>query len=188
MTKYQNSKIIKNKGFTLVEVITVVFLGSVIIMAAYAVYLASYKSYKNNTEIAELTQNARIALERTSREIRQTKEIIASPSSAEIIFQDGHNTTPIQYIDYYQSGTDLNRRLNHYYFDLTPDVWEEETATSPNGPLQKYEGTPQIVAQEIQKVEFTRDPLNQSIVTIYIEVTNGAKTYQFETKTTARNI
>lgn len=185
MTKYQNKK---SKGFTLVEVLTVVFLGSIIIMTAYAVYLASYKSYKKNSESGELTQNARVALERVSREIRQTNEIISSSPSAEITFQDGHNTTQVQYIDYYQSGTDLYRRVNHYYFDLTPAVWEESTATSPSGPLRKFEGTPQIVAQKIKTIQFSRGPVNQSIVTIYIEVTDGSRTYQFETKTTGRNI
>lgn len=86
------------KAFTLVEILTVVFLGTLIIMAAYEVYLMSYKSYKRNSQSAELTQNARIAMERFSRDIRQAEEIVtvlpADPSAgappSEIKFQDGH--------------------------------------------------------------------------------------------------
>ena len=53
----------KSKSFTLVEILTVVFLGTIIILAAYSVYAASYGSYKRNSASSELTQNARIALE-----------------------------------------------------------------------------------------------------------------------------
>ena len=83
-------------GFTLVEVMTAVFLGTVIIMAAYWVYQMSYKSYQKSTKSAGLTQNARITMERFTREIRQSQGIVTTlPASqadavSEIQFQDGH--------------------------------------------------------------------------------------------------
>src|SRR3989304_6475200 len=92
-----NSKIRKFKrAFTLVEILTAVFLGSIIIIAAYSVYLMSYKSYQRHAASAELTQNARIALERMTREIRQAKDITtilpadAGGAPSAIQFQDGH--------------------------------------------------------------------------------------------------
>lgn len=179
MTKLHKNR---KKAFTLIEIITVVFLGTIIITAAYAVYLASYQSYNRNSESAGLTQNARIALERMSREIRQTNEIVPSvpPTTSQIFFQDGHYTSKIQYINYYRSGTDLYRKTYHYYLAGLADDWVLHTTPS----ALKQEDTPQLIAQNISNLEFIGD--NPMI--IKITVSNGTITYKFETQINPRNI
>lgn len=179
----------KSRAFTLVEILTVVFLGTVLIMVGYTVYEMSYKSYTKNSNSSELTQNARIALERMSREIRQAQEVITPlPDNAgsscpplEIKFQDGHDTTPIQYIKYYRSSSDndLYRQTSHYY-TTNPDVWVKyETGAIEVADL------PVAKAQKISALQFWG---TNSTVTINLTVSNNNTNYTFETKTLGRNI
>lgn len=181
----------KSRGFTLVEILTVVFLGSIIIIASHSIYLISYKSFKKNSASSELTQNARIALERTSREIRQAAEIetdlpidpgVGTPPSA-IEFQDGHDTSKIQYITYYLSGTDLHRELAHYSFALTPDEWVPKSTVVDGNSPEKH-STDEIKAEKISNLQFWGD----QTITIRLSVSDGSSTYTFETKTLGRNI
>lgn len=179
----------KSKSFTLVEVLTVVFLGALIIIAGYSVFLASYQSYKKNTESAELTQNARIALERISREIRQTNQIIPEnpPTTSSIKFRDGHTLTPIQYIEYYKNESkDLYRSTSHCALNLTPNTWIDCTDEGAIEARDNYF----IIAQNIGSLDFIPNPTNPSLITIKISVSNlnNSKTFNFETITEARNL
>jgi len=186
----------KSKSFTLLEILTVVFLGSIIIMAGYSVYLISYKSYQRNSQSSELAQNARIALERMSREIRQTVDILTvlpetpeeGTPAIELKFQDGHNfadTGKIQYITYYLSGTDLYRKTSHYCFDTAPDDWVLWSTKDHEGnsPTEQFD-LDQMKAQKITSLQFWGD----KTITIHLTVSDGASTYTFETKTLGRNI
>ena len=193
MKKFQNSK----RSFTLVEMLTVVFLASLIIIAAYSVYLISYKAYQRNSASSELTQNARIALERMSRDIRQAIEVLtalpadpesSTPPSA-LKFQDGHNVWPaggqIQYIEYYLAGTDLHRKLTHYAFPANPDDWVlwstlDGEGTSPT----EYTDSDQVKAENVTSLQFW----GEETITINLEVSNGTITYPFQTKVLGRNV
>ena len=199
--KKQNLKVKfkKSKSFTLIEVITAVFLGAIIIMAAYSVYQISYKSYKKSSANAELTQNARIALERMSREIRQAQEIVTvmpqtpTPAASEIKFQDGHNimaspapSCSIQYLSYSLSGSDLHRILYHYSFGADPTCVKYnalDDSQPPQSPTIHIDSD-EVKAQQLSGLEFYG---TQKTVTIHFSVTDGQSTYQFETKVTARN-
>ena len=191
----KNKNLKNRKAFTLVEILTVVFLGTIIIMAAYTVYLASYKSYKKNTESAELTQNARIALERMSREIRQAQDIIDplymppsadSPTQNIIVFQDGHTifSTPspdptcfVQYIEYTISNNNLTRTIIQYRD-------EDDMCVKYNPLIIPVRRSSEIKAEKLKTLKFWG---TNSLITIYLEVTDGKSTYQFETQTSPRN-
>lgn len=188
----------KHQSFTLIEMLTVVFLSMVIIVAGYSLYVMSYKSYQRNSASAELTQNARIALERLSRDVRQAIEILnnlpedpsAGTPPSEIKFQDGHNFWPpangkIQYITYYLSGTDLYRKMSHYAFPTNPDDWVLWSTLDDSGqPATEYTDSDQIKAQNISSLQFW----GKNIITVHLEVSNDTSTYTFETKSLARNI
>src|SRR4030042_7081060 len=98
------------RAFTLLEMVVTISLSLLLIGSLYSVYLTSYKSYRRSVNKAELNQNARIALERISRDLRQTERITTSlppddtddmnPAPSAIQFQDGHDTENIQYIKY----------------------------------------------------------------------------------------
>ncbi len=194
--KTTTKNIKRKKAFTLIEILMAVFLGSIIITAAYSVYLISYKSYKKNSANAELTQNARIALERISRDIRQAMDIVTDlpedPSegapSQELKFQDGHDYTStgqIQYVTYSLSGTDLYRKVSHYYFPAYPDEWVFWSTTDEDeNPPEESTGPDQIKAQNISSLQFWGD----QTITMRIEVSDDESTFTFETKTLGRNI
>lgn len=83
-------------GFSLAEMLIVISIFILIIVTIYSVYSLSQQGYLSGEEIAEITQNGRVVLERISREIRQAKEIITElpeeriDAPNEIKFQDGH--------------------------------------------------------------------------------------------------
>lgn len=185
----------KLKGFTLVEILVAVFLGTIIVMAGYSVFNMSYKSYKKNYANTELNQNARIALERMSREIRQARDITTTlPENAidalsAIQFQDGHGIVQtgvptncdFLYITFSLSGNDLHRQLNYYYLLTDPNTcikWDTY------GAIESALVIDEIKAQQITDLQFWG---TQKTVSIHFTVTDGQSSYQFETKTTARN-
>ncbi len=192
------------KGFTLIEMMTVMFLGVLIVAASWSVYLMTSKIHKRNFESTEITQNARIALERMSRDIRQATEIVTTlPTGSTgapsfLKFQDGHNFIPnpnpsgpvpspspspstnkIQYIEYYLSGTDLYRKKSHFTLS-DPNVWVSWTTAGAT----EVEDENFIKAQNITKLQFW----GNNTITIYLEVSNSTSTYSFETQSYPRNI
>jgi len=95
-------------GFTLTEVLVVTIILVLIVVTIFTVHTFSQRGYREGEELAELTQNGRVILERISREIRQTKEIIPlfpdteTNATSNIQFQDGHipsvyvTSTPVE--------------------------------------------------------------------------------------------
>lgn len=88
--------LIVQRGFTLTEIVVVIAIFGLVIIAVYSAYILSREAYLRGEDMAEITQNGRVILERISREIRQAKEIVIelpeekiSPPN-EIKFHDGH--------------------------------------------------------------------------------------------------
>lgn len=61
---------IDQRGFTLVELLIAMAIASVVGMAGVAVFSSSNWAYKLNEDVAEAQQNARVAMERLSKDIR----------------------------------------------------------------------------------------------------------------------
>lgn len=131
-------------GFTLFEVIVSVSIFLVAIIIVSSAYLATQKSYRNGSNKAELTQNTRVMLDRLSRELRQTNNIVtAIPTSSttpvnEIFFQDGHDTSAITYLRYYLNGKNAMRQHKAFYFSSEPSnyVTWNSLDISGNPPLE----------------------------------------------------
>ena len=126
---FKNNKI----GFTLPEVIVSISLFTIIILLTGSMYSLSQKSYNKGSGKGELIQNARVSLDRITRELRQSVNIVTvlpltadeegnSPPS-EIFFQDGHDISQISYLRYYLDGSDLRRSKIIYYFDSEPNIY-----------------------------------------------------------------
>lgn len=123
---------IKQKGFSLVEIMVVIAIFVVAIVLIFSIYFVSQKFYQKTETRAEVLQNARVVLERMTRELRQTQSIVtALPQTldnppSEIEFQDGHSPSPYAslgsdyyYIRYYVSTTtgEVGRQYKVYCFD-----------------------------------------------------------------------
>jgi len=87
-------------GFTLTEVIVSITILVLIIVSIFSLYLFNQRAYQGSEVTSELLQNGRVILERITRELRQTDEIVTSlpdvpdnpgnPPPEEILFRDGH--------------------------------------------------------------------------------------------------
>lgn len=119
------------KGFTIIELIIVISLTLVVFLIIYDVYLVSHKAFGRGDVKLELLQNGRIVLDRLTRELRQTQEIVTQlpatkieigfPPPNEIQFQDGHGLENIQYLKYLLIDHSLIHQRIIYYFPEEPD-------------------------------------------------------------------
>lgn len=126
------SKELSKKGFSIVEVLVTATIFSLAVVLVFSIYLVSQKFYQKSELEAEILQNGRVILERITREIRQTPEIVTvlpqtqdSPA-VEIEFRDGHSPSPFAYegsgyyyISYFvATGTrEVHRQYKVYCFD-----------------------------------------------------------------------
>lgn len=123
-------KNLNNKGFTIPEVLIVVTISALIVVTIASMIVFSQRSYLQGGNSAEIAQNARVILERMSREVRQAEKISTqlpvsniNPAN-EIQFQDGH--LPIVLESANAQGGSLNTivlssgssSLDNYYKDL----------------------------------------------------------------------
>ncbi len=160
---------LKNNGFTIIEIIISLFISALIFILLSQVYLLAQNTYLTTDAKAEITQNGRVIVDRMIREIRQTQDIItqlpadsSGQTPSEIMFQDGHNTSTIQYIRYYLDGTNIKRQIIVYYFADQPDdyVHSFDTAGAPphNPPIQQIVDE-RIVGEFVSDIEFYGSPL-----------------------------
>ncbi len=84
------------RGFTLIEVVTVLFLCTMIALIIFNSITLSNRVYEQKEELTEVLQNGRVILDSMSREIRQSRRIITDlpenmvGGEKAIVFQDGH--------------------------------------------------------------------------------------------------
>lgn len=127
------NKIIKKSGFTLIEIIVSISLFVVIMLITGSIFSLAQKSYNKSSDLAELTQNGRVCLDRLSRELRQSVTIITElpptdniPENQppnQIFFQDGHDTSQITYLRYYLNNNELKREHKAYFFEDNPLIY-----------------------------------------------------------------
>ncbi|MBI2459048.1 MAG: prepilin-type N-terminal cleavage/methylation domain-containing protein [Parcubacteria group bacterium] len=183
-------------GFTLIEIIVSMSIFVVVILLTGSIYSLAQKSYKKSSDLAELTQNNRVFLDRLSRELRQSINIITSlpptasdplnPPAEQIIFQDGHDSSLITYLRYYLNGTNLMREHSAYYFDTDITTYIPYNSLDQNGqPAQvKILEEPRIIGEYFKQIKFwgTNDLIN-----IYLKLTKNTNSFELETSAFSRN-
>jgi hypothetical protein len=180
------------KGLTLIETIVALGVTMTIILAAYTGYSAHQKAYQEGLIYVELAQNGRIALDRMSREIRQTPAIVTAlppdqtqPAATEIMFQDGHEASKIQYISYYLDSTNLKRRLTHYYFPSEPDQWVPKDSQDEQGnPPISVIDEDNTIAENITSLGF----YGEKVIHIDLILEKLNKKLDFQTAIWSRNL
>ncbi|OGD57136.1 hypothetical protein A2V71_01730 [Candidatus Berkelbacteria bacterium RBG_13_40_8] len=190
------------RAFTLLEMVVTISLSLLLIGSLYSVYLTSYKSYRRSVNKAELNQNARIALERISRDLRQTERITTSlppddtddmnPAPSAIQFQDGHDTENIQYIKYLLSGNELRRQIIYYCFSATPETcppadWVAWNAQDQYGdpPSEWIDPNKNVIkADKISSIKF----YGIKLITTEIVAEDADSSYTYKTQILGRNI
>lgn len=181
----------KNAGFTLMEALTGALLGAIILIIIYTSFTTGQKLNKQGLLNSEVAQNGRIAMDRISRELRQTGQLVTilsenppDPAQTEIMFEDGHTDT-IQYIRYYLSGTDLRKEIRHYYFPAEPETWVNDSARDGYGqPASSAVDSDQIISQFVASLNF----YGEKTISIDLSIEKSGKRIDFQTKNLGRNL
>ena len=189
-------KIISAKaGFTLLEIIVSLSLFVVIIMLVSNIYLVTQQAYNKNSNLAELTQNVRVSLDRISRELRQSSSIITSlpatdsdpgnPPASQIFFQDGHDNDQITYLRYYLDGTNLMREHKAYYFIEEPSVYVTHDSLNQGGePPQQTIIENRIVGEYFSELKFWG---SGGLINLSLVLTKNQNTFALKTSIFSRN-
>lgn len=182
-------------GFTLIEVMISLSLFVVLILLINSMYTLSQSTYNKNSNAAELTQNARVALDRLSRELRQSETIVSTlppndtdpgnPPINEIFFQDGHDTSLTTYILYRLEGTNLNRVQKAYYFNSAPTTYVTYNSVDSGGnsPLDLIISD-QTVGEYFKDLKFWGA---SGLVNIYLELAKNKNLFELDTMVYSRN-
>jgi len=185
----------RQNGFTMLEIIVSLALFVIVIILVSSIYLLAQKSYNKSSDLAELTQNARVCLDRLSRELRQSVNIVTAlpptdsdpenPPAEEIFFQDGHNISQITYLRYYLDGTNLMREHKAYYFASEPTVYVTYNTTDQygNSPDEKILEN-RIIGEYFSQLKFWD---NSGSISIAIELNKGSNNFKIRTSVYPRN-
>ncbi|MBI4779345.1 prepilin-type N-terminal cleavage/methylation domain-containing protein [Candidatus Falkowbacteria bacterium] len=190
------NKPIKNTaGFTLLEIIVSISLFTIIIILVSNVFLVTQNAYNKNSNIAELTQNARVSLDRISRELRQSSNIItalpatdndpSNPLANQISLQDGHDVSQITYLRYYLDGTNLMREHKAYYFIQEPSVYVAYNALDQGGaaPMETIIDN-RVVGEYFTELNFWGA---NGLINISLNLTKNQNAFSIKTSIFSRN-
>lgn len=183
------------KSFTLMEMLVAMTCGLLLLGALYGVYNVSYKSYRRSVNQSELSQNARIALERITRDLRQTNRVTTelppdttdpqNPPTNNIQFEDGHDTNQIRYIKYYLDQNNLHRQVIHYFFSSDPNTWVVWNAQDQFGNLaQESIDEDTIKADKINSLSF----YGNNLINIDLTVSDADYNFSYKTAVLGRNV
>ena len=185
----------KKNGFTLLEIIVSISLFALVIILVGSVYNLASSAYRKGANKSELAQNARVCLDRISREVRQAVDMITIlpetgddadfPAPSEIFFRDGHNPDEITYIEYYLSDGELHRAHLAYYFSVAPDdyvIYDSVDDYGDNPDELVLEDL--VVGEYFTELKFWGD---DGVVNIYAELEKNQDKIEMETAVFMRN-
>lgn len=93
------------RGFSLAELLVVTAVLGFVMAAVIAIQQKGHEMYTYGTNRVEAQQNARVALEAMTRELRSAQQMVTLGSASNVTFLDQNNVQ----VQYQLSGTDLNR-------------------------------------------------------------------------------
>ena len=97
------------RGFTLAELLTAFAVLGLVLAAVTMVHQGTQQAYVTGSNKMEVQQNARVALERMAREIRQTKSALTAAAATSVTFVDPNTSLAVSYT---QNGNTLARTTN----------------------------------------------------------------------------
>ena len=93
------------RGFSLAELLVVTAVLGFVMAAVIAIQQKGHEMYRYGTNRVEAQQNARVALDGLTRELRSAQQIVTLGGASDVTFLD-QNSVQVQY---QLSGTNLNR-------------------------------------------------------------------------------
>jgi len=145
-TSYKLQAAPHRPAFTLTEVLVATSVIAIALSLIYSIVQVGHRTYLTGERRAELAQNARVILDRVTREFRQTPELITALPDVpddpfflppdELFFRSGHVLDPITYIRYWYNPDDhtVNRQTVAYAFDsIDPSIYVLFSAVDNEG-------------------------------------------------------
>ena len=187
---------LKNRnGFTLEETLITITITALTLLLILSVYILYQRTYRKGSNKAEISQNARITIDKIGRDIRQSLDIVTklpanpdetdNPPTNYIMFQDGHDNSKISYIKYYLDGNNLKSQKIIYYFDEDPDTYVYYDSVDESGdPPKELILEDNLVAEYVQDIKFWGDKL----INIEINMKKGEEKLSVRTKIFGRNL
>lgn len=186
----------KPLAFTLIELVIAIGMALIVVSSTVAITILVQREVANGSSKFESVQNSRIVVDRITRDLRQTNNIVttlpdiygAVPGNNEIEFENGHDESQeINYIKYYLSGNDLVKQTHHYYFTSAPEtyvLWNAQDGFG-QGPLTSID-TSDVVANNISNFSFFKNGSN--IVVFEVTSTTNTRTSNMKTQILLRNL
>lgn len=182
-------------GFTLLEILVSLSLFTLAIILVGSMYSLSQRSYNKGAGKGELVQNARVCLDRITRELRQSVSIVTvlpetdsdplNPPADEIFFQDGHDASQITYLRYYLDGTDLKRSYIVYYFASEPETYVAYNSFDQYGsPPQELIIEDRVVGEYFGELQFWG---SSGLVYISLALAKGQDSFNVNSSIFKRN-
>lgn len=153
--------ILKNKGFTLIELMVAMAISGIIMTGIYWAFTTQQDSYRAQDQVAEMQQNIRAGLYIMTNDIRMAGFDPTGSAAAGIVTATSGRLGFSQ--DLNEDGdTDDPRESVTYGFSSANDVTADGIADAGSAPLGKNSGTTtgiggngfQSVAENIEKLEF----------------------------------
>jgi len=188
-----------SSGFTLSELLISIFFASLVLGAVYSSYILNQKASTEGESAVEILQNGRVVLERMAREIRQAKDMVTVlPVTKEdavniIEFENGHDSSYIQYIRYFNDSTDktIKREVIGYYYSISGSPNNTSTyvlwnAAPPPGESLATTSieSPRIIGEYVSVLKFW----GSKVIDIFVELEKGNKKIDFSTEIFGRNL
>jgi prepilin-type N-terminal cleavage/methylation domain-containing protein len=184
------------RAFTLVELMVALLISSILISVTASIYVLIRKSIALDQNRSDIGQNARISMDRITRDLRQTREVVTvlptSPTDlsvtqpGQILFEDGHPATTdsdyLTYRNYYltPSGV-LNLDIDYYY--VSPDTTTRVHWTTPNATLAVISTV--AIAEHVGSLSFYN---NAGAIKVVVTTTDGtSQNYTLKTTVVKRN-
>lgn len=192
------------KSFTLIEFLIATAIFALVMSLSASSFVLGWRAFSQGSQIAQLQQNGRVVVERLSREVRQTDELILEaeqtwlnnlletndyPFPAPILFQDARQDD-LQYVIYSlkeNESKQLYRLSVYFYFPDDPAVQVRWNAADTNGnPPQATLVKEELVGEYIKEIDFQQ--LSSKMININLILEKEGKTLDLETKIGGRNI
>lgn len=182
------------RAFSLTELLVAILISSLLVGITVSMYSLIRKSMAQDQVKSDSTQNARVSLDRISRELRQTPQVVTVLPANEsdnsvtqpgaIEFEDGH-ANDLSYKRYYLSGTTLRMQVKEYYFASSPSTRVRYNAVDGSGnlPTAANVNTYQDVAEMVQSMSF----YGSSRIKIVMVTGDGIQNFTLQTSVEGRN-